>query len=66
MRDGTWARRHGRRAWIAALVVAVAMLAAQLPAIVSADAPNVREVSPAGININGGAGDWDQPDADFL
>ena len=31
-----------------------------------AAAPDVREVTPAGITIDGSAGDWDEPAADFL
>ncbi|MET0771592.1 MAG: PT domain-containing protein [Candidatus Limnocylindrales bacterium] len=35
-----------------------------LPA--TAAAPNVREVDPAGIDIDGSAGDWDESSKDFL
>src|SRR6476620_3655775 len=36
------------------------------PSTVLAAAPDVREVSPAGITIDGSAADWDEPAADFL
>jgi hypothetical protein len=35
-------------------------------AVSLAAAPNVREITPAGITINGSDGDWDEPTADFL
>ena len=36
------------------------------PATTLAAAPDVREVSPADITIDGSAADWDEPAADFL
>ncbi len=66
MRDVARSRRLHQQAWMAALAISVAVVAAQLPVIVSADAPNVREVSPPGVKVDGSSGDWDQPDADFL
>ena len=48
----------------AALVLAIGGVLSALPVL--AAAPNVREVTPAGITIDGSRADWDDPSADFL
>ena len=48
----------------AALALAIGGVLSALP--VFAAAPNVREVTPAGITIDGSRADWDEPSADFL
>ena len=48
----------------AVLVLAIGGILSALPAL--AAAPNVREVTPAGIDIDGSRADWDDPSADFL
>ncbi len=48
----------------AALVLAIGGVLSALPVL--AAAPNVREVTPAGIAIDGSRVDWDDPSADFL
>jgi hypothetical protein len=56
---------HQRRAL--AIVLGVVLLAWRLgPTTIQAAAPDVREVTPADITIDGSAGDWDEPAADFL
>ena len=50
-----------------AIVLGVVLLGWRLgPTTTLAAAPDVREVTPAGITIDGSAGDWDEPAADFL
>src|SRR6476659_9616060 len=56
------------RRWRGLLVgLGVVLLAWRLgTTTILAVAPDVREVTPAGIAIDGSAGDWDDPTADFL
>ena len=56
---------HRRRALGIALAV-VCLVWPFSPTTVMAVAPDVREITPAGITIDGSAGDWDEPGADFL
>ena len=50
-----------------AIVLGVVLLVWRLgPTTTLAAAPDVREVTPAGITIDGSAVDWDEPEADFL
>ena len=56
---------HRRRALGIALAV-VCLVWPLSPTTVMAAAPDVREITPAGITIDGSAGDWDEPGADFL
>ena len=50
-----------------AIVLGVVLLVWRLgPTTTLAAAPDVREVTPAGITIDGSSGDWDEPAADFL
>ena len=50
-----------------AIVLGVMWLAWRLsPTTILAAAPDVREVTPAGITIDGSASDWDELPADFL
>ena len=48
----------------AALVLTIGGVLSALPVL--AAAPNVREVTPAGITIDGSRADWDDSSADFL
>ena len=57
------ARRIAGTLAVAAVIVALAVPAG--PAVMAA-APDVREVSPAGISIDGSRSDWDSPSADYL
>ena len=64
-------RRTGERSCLngarLAIVLGVVLLVWRLgPTTTLAAAPDVREVTPAGITIDGSAGDWDEPAADFL
>ena len=56
------------RATAAAVVVAATSIALVGPArpTVLAAAPDVREITPAGIAIDGSRSDWDSPGADYL
>ena len=58
--------KNGSRRRIAASLALVGLLSALVPQVASAAAPDVREVTPAGIVINGSQSDWDSPSADFL
>ena len=50
-----------------AIVLGVVWLVWRMgPSAILAAAPDVREITPAGIAIDGLAGDWDEPAADFL
>ena len=63
------ARHRSFRAPVAALLPIVLILVG-LPCVgtrsVFAAAPDVREITPAGISIDGSRSDWDSPSADFL
>src|SRR5262245_53801837 len=61
-------RRRSMAAPIAVLGLLAMIAAASLlaPGRSNAAAPNVREVTPAGITIDGSSGDWDSLSADFL
>ena len=58
------------RAQIAAPAILFVLSLVVLPRLdghaVRAAAPNVREVTPAGISIDGSRSDWDSPNADYL
>ena len=58
------------RAQIAAQAILFVLSLVVLPRLdghaVRAAAPNVREVTPAGISIDGSRSDWDSPNADYL
>ncbi len=58
--------RSSSLAAITGLIGIVALLAASAPGVALAAAPDVREVSPAGISIDGSVADWDDPTADYL
>ena len=56
-----------RRRRAVAIMLGVVWLVWRLgPTTSLAAAPDVREVTPAGITIDGSTGDWDEPAADFL
>ena len=56
-----------RRRRAVAIMLGVVLLAWRLgPTTSLAAAPDVREITPAGITIDGSAADWDEPAADFL
>ena len=57
------ARRIAGTLAIAATIVAIAVPAG--PTVMAA-APDVREVTPAGISIDGSRSDWDSPSGDYL
>ena len=54
----------GATRYPAALVLTIGGVLSALPVL--AAAPNVREVTPAGITIDGSRADWDDSSADFL
>ncbi len=58
-------RRILRTLAVAAVIV-VWLLATLPPQAGLAAAPNIREITPAGITIDGSPADWDTPDLDFL
>jgi hypothetical protein len=58
--------RTGTRRRTAMAAAGLLLLSAIAPSVASAAAPDVREVTPAGIVINGSAADWDSPSQDFL
>ena len=49
-----------------AAVIAVWLLATLPPQAGLAAAPDVREITPTGITIDGSSADWDEPELDFL
>ena len=57
-------RRTATRAAALILMAGVLLMPAARPA--RAAAPNVREVTPAGITIDGSSSDWTSPGADYL
>src|SRR6476646_10264909 len=59
-------RRSSVALLAAILLVGGSLVALFMPRAGYAAAPNVRIVTPAGITIDGSAGDWDSKPADFL